>query len=62
LRLPTIFSALSQLQPCRRLNCPVLEAAFFCSFAPLSTITFMADHSGRDDLKPGNFFWRYDFT
>lgn len=34
----------------------ILEAAFFCSFAPLSTITFMADHSGRDDLKHPELF------
>jgi len=34
----------------------VLEAAFFCSFSPLSVIPSMAAHAGRDDLRHPNFF------
>jgi len=34
----------------------ILEAAFFCSFSPLSVIPAMAQQSGREDLKHPNFF------
>merc|ERR1712066_366515 len=34
----------------------ILEAAFFCSFSPLSVIPAMAQHAGREDLRHPNFF------
>jgi len=34
----------------------ILEAAFFCSFSPLSVIPAMCEHSGRADLKHPAFF------
>merc|ERR1712151_191772 len=34
----------------------ILEAAFFCSFSPLSVIPSMAQHAGREDLRHPNFF------